>query len=89
MSLTKQKTQEIITKFQAHPGDTGNAAVQVALITERINYISSHLKINTKDHHGELGLIKLVGQRKRLLKYIKANDMAAYQKLIKETDLRK
>jgi small subunit ribosomal protein S15 len=89
MSLSKENKQETITKFQINPNDKGSVPVQVALITERIKYISTHLQSNPKDFAGEHGLLKLVGQRKRLLNYLKSNDAEAYKKLIKELDLRK
>jgi len=89
MTLTKQARHGVITKYQAHPTDSGSTSVQVALITERINYISSHLKTHSKDYAGERGLLKLVGQRKRLLSYLKKEDFAQYQKLIKQLEVRK
>jgi len=82
-------TKETITKFQEHPTDTGSTAVQVALLTERIKYISAHLKDNPKDYSGERGLLKLVGQRRRLLSYVKKNDLNEYQQLIKKLEVRK
>ena len=74
MALTTKDRKDIISKFQAADKDTGSPAVQIALITERIQYISSHLKTNPKDFSGERGLLKLVGQRKRLLSYLKKKD---------------
>ncbi len=89
MALTTKDRKDIISKFQAAANDTGSPAVQVALITERIQYISSHLKNNPKDFAGERGLLKLVGQRKRLLAYLKKKDFAKYQQVTKELNLRK
>ena len=89
MPLTKQKKQEIAGKYQTHPSDTGGTAVQVALITERVQSISAHLKAHSKDFSGERGLLKLVGQRKRLLSYLKKQNFGEYQKLIKQLDVRK
>jgi small subunit ribosomal protein S15 len=89
MAFTKQTKQGVVTKYQAHPTDCGSTAVQIALVTERINYISSHLKTHTKDYAGERGLMILVGQRKRLLSYLKQKDFAHYQKLIKQLEVRK
>ncbi len=89
MALTKQDRKDIISKFQQSDADTGSPSVQVALITERIRYISDHLKQNPKDFAGERGLTRLVGQRKRLLAYLKKNDFAKYQALTKELKLRK
>ena len=89
MALTTKDRKDIISKFQSAANDTGSPAVQVALITERIQYISQHLKTNPKDYAGERGLLKLVGQRKRLLAYPKKNDFAKYQEVTKELNLRK
>ncbi|MDR0646774.1 MAG: 30S ribosomal protein S15 [Elusimicrobiota bacterium] len=89
MALTTKDRENIISKFQSSAKDTGSPAVQVALITERIQYISEHLKANPKDYAGERGLLKLVGQRKRLLAYLKKHDFAKYQELTKELKLRK
>ncbi len=89
MVLSNQDRKDIISKFQTSPADTGSAAVQIALITERIQYISNHLKANPKDFAGEMGLNKLVGQRKRLLAYLKRTDLAKYQAVTKELKLRK
>ena len=89
MVLSVQDRKDIIGKFQSSPNDTGSAAVQIALITERISYISNHLKANPKDFAGERGLNKLVGQRKRLLAYLNKSDFAKYQQVTKELKLRK
>lgn len=89
MVLSVNDRKEIITKFQSAEGDTGSAAVQVALITERIKYLSGHLKANPKDFAGERGLSKLVGQRKRLLAYLKKSDFARYTQVTKDLGLRK
>ncbi len=87
--MLKEDKQNIIEKFKIHESDTGSAAVQIALITTRINILNEHLKINNKDHHSRRGLVMLVGKRKRLLEYIKKNDLNSYKKLIKELGLRK
>ena len=87
--LGKEDKQNIIEKFKIHESDTGSAAVQVALITTRINMLNEHLKSNNKDHHSRRGLVMLVGKRKRLIDYIKKNDLSSYKKLIKELGLRK
>lgn len=84
-----QDRKDIISKFQSSANDTGSAAIQIALITERIQYISNHLKANPKDFAGERGLNKLVGQRKRLLAYLKKSDFERYQKVTQELKLRK
>ena len=89
MALTKQKTQEVVEKYGTSAKNSGMASVQVALLTERIQYISKHLKTHSKDYASELGLIKMVGQRKRLLSYLGKRDNAEYKKLIKQLDLRK
>ena len=81
--------QEIIEKFRTHEGDTGSAQVQIALLTHRINHINEHMKANKKDHHTQRGLLKLVGRRNRLLRYLKNTEVAAYKKLIGELGLRK
>jgi small subunit ribosomal protein S15 len=89
MALTAKDRKDIISKFQQSNSDTGSPAVQIALITERISYISGHLKDNPKDFAGERGLMKLVGQRKKLLAYLKKTDFAKYQQVTKELKLRK
>ena len=89
MALLKEDKQNIIEKFKIHESDTGSAAVQIALITTRINILNEHLKSNNKDHHSRRGLVMLVGKRKRLIEYIKKNDLNGYKKLIKELGLRK
>ena len=89
MPITKQKKHSIVTKYQQHPTDTGSTSVQVAILTERIGYISSHLSTNSKDFSGERGLLKLVGQRKRLLKYLKNENFGEYQKVVKQLEVRK
>lgn len=88
MALDSAKKQEVITKFARAEGDTGSPEVQVALLTERIAYLTEHLKINKKDHSSRLGLLKLVGQRKRLLRYLKAKNYEAYANLISELGIR-
>jgi small subunit ribosomal protein S15 len=89
MTLTKEAKSATVAKFQKHPKDTGTPAVQIALITDRINYLSEHLKSFKKDHASRLGLLKLVGQRRRLLNYLKKSDPQGYQKTLKALDLRK
>ena len=81
--------QEIIAKFQLHEGDTGSPEVQVALLTERINHLNEHLKLNTKDHHSRRGLLLMVGQRRGLLDYLMRTDIERYRSLIAELELRK
>ncbi len=89
MSLTKNKTREIVEKFSPKPNDTGSASVQVALLTERIQYLSKHQTDNKKDHASKRGLTTLVSQRKRLLAYLEANNREEYKKVIKALGLRK
>jgi small subunit ribosomal protein S15 len=89
LTLLKEEKQEIIEKFKMHESDTGSSAVQVAIMTSRINSLNEHLKNNKMDHHTRRGLVMLVGKRKRLLDYIKDNDLEGYRKLIKDLGLRK
>ncbi|BAQ64513.1 MULTISPECIES: 30S ribosomal protein S15 [Geminocystis] len=88
MSLTQEKKQEIISKYQVHETDTGSSNLQVALLTERISQLTEHLKVNKKDHSSRRGLLKLIGQRKSLLGYIKKGSPQAYQDLIKQLGIR-
>jgi len=89
MPLATEQKQTIIEKFRAHDTDSGSSEVQVALLTERIRYLTEHFKTHKKDHHSRRGLLKLVGQRRRLLEYVKSSDVARYQKLIAELGIRK
>lgn len=89
MPLTKDKKKKIIQEFKRTKNDTGSAEVQIALLTERINSLAEHFKINVKDHHSRYGLIKMVGRRKRLLNYLRNQDPERYQNLITRLDLRK
>jgi small subunit ribosomal protein S15 len=88
MALDLAKKREIISKFGRSENDTGSTEVQVALITERIAYLTDHLKEFKKDHSSRLGLLKLVGQRKRLLKYLKSTDIKRYAALISELKIK-
>ena len=89
MSLTQEKKAELIEKFGDTPQDTGKAEVQVALLTERINQLTDHLRIHKKDHHSRRGLLMLVGQRRRFLNYLQRSDLERYRSLVKELGLRK
>lgn len=89
MVLTTEKKRAVIDKFQTKPGDTGSPEVQIALLSERINYLNEHFKVHKKDHHSRRGLLKLVGQRRRLLNYLKARDVERYRAVIKELGIRK
>ncbi len=88
MALDSAKKMEIIKKFARSEGDTGSTEVQIALLSERIKYLTEHLKVNKKDHSSRLGLLKLVGQRKRLLRYLKKKDFDTYTKVITELSIR-
>jgi small subunit ribosomal protein S15 len=81
--------QEIIDKFKLHGKDTGSPEVQIALLSNRITYLTEHFKTHKKDHHSRRGLLKLVGQRRKLLNYLKKSDLNRYQQIIKELGIRK
>jgi small subunit ribosomal protein S15 len=81
--------QEIIEKYKLHEGDTGSPEVQIALLTARINHLNEHLKANKKDHHSRRGLLKMVGQRRGLLDYLKDKDIERYRTIITSLELRK
>jgi small subunit ribosomal protein S15 len=87
--LTKQKKQEIIGDFETHEGDTGSPEVQVAILTKRINELTGHFKTHKKDHASRRGLLKMVGTRSALLKYVKNKDVKRYQSIISRLGLRK
>jgi small subunit ribosomal protein S15 len=80
---------EIIEKFKIHPTDTGSSEVQIALLTDRIQYLTEHFKVHKKDHHSMQGLLKLVGQRRSLLDYLKKKDVNKYRTMLQELGLRK
>lgn len=84
-----QSKQEIIEKFATHEGDTGSPEVQIALITARVSHLTEHLKDHYQDHHSRRGLLKLVGQRRRLLNYLKDKDIERYRALISELGIRR
>ena len=89
MEDIKMTKAEIIEKFAIHEGDTGSPEVQIALLTERINHLNEHLKLNKKDHHSRRGLLLMVGQRRGLLDYLKKTDIERYRELIAKLGLRK
>ena len=89
MVLTPDTKREIIDKFKLHETDTGSPEVQIALLSNRIKYLTDHFQIHKKDHHSRRGLLKLVGQRRRLLNYLKKTNVKRYQSIIKELGLRK
>lgn len=87
--LERAAKQGVITKFKTHEQDTGSPEVQIALLTTRINQLTEHFKFHKKDNHGRLGLLKMVGKRAKLLRYLKDNHFTRYSDLIKELGLRK
>ena len=89
MALTRYRNTVIIGTYKTHDGDTGSPEVQVALLSERINYLTEHFKVHAKDHHSRRGLLKLVGQRRRLLDYLKSKDTDRYAELIRRLGIRK
>ncbi len=89
MPVSTIRKQETIVKYKQHDGDTGSPEVQVALLTERISHLTEHLKVNNKDHHSRRGLLKMVGQRRSLLDYLKRKDAERYKKLIEQLSLRR
>ena len=89
VALSKDRKTEVIGSYKTHDGDTGSPEVQVALLSERINYLTEHFKSHAKDHHSRRGLLMLVGRRRRLLDYLKAKDANRYADLIKRLNIRK
>ncbi len=87
--LSKDRKTEVIGSYRTHDADTGSPEVQVALLSERINYLTEHFKAHAKDHHSRRGLLKLVGQRRRLLDYLKRKDSDRYSELIRRLGIRK
>jgi small subunit ribosomal protein S15 len=89
MSITKEQRQEIIKKYGKNANDTGTPEVQIAILTANINSLSEHFNAHKKDHHSRLGLLKMVGKRRRLLDYLMEKDIERYRKIIGELDIRK
>jgi small subunit ribosomal protein S15 len=89
MALTKERKQELTSTYGKNEKDTGNTDVQVAILTDRINYLTEHVKANPKDHHTRYGLLKLVGERRSLLDYLMRVDIDRYRSLIKKLNIRK
>ena len=89
MPLTQERKLDIIRRFGVNEHDTGSTRVQVALLTERINDLTQHLRTHRKDHHSRRGLLMLVGQRRRFLRYLERNDLEGYRALIRELGLRR
>jgi len=87
--LVTDKKQEIITSFKRHDSDTGSPEVQIAILTERITYLTEHFKVHKKDHHSRRGLLKIVGQRRRLLDYLKKKDVERYRAIIEKLGIRR
>ncbi|HAZ90617.1 MAG TPA: 30S ribosomal protein S15 [Eubacterium sp.] len=87
--IAKEKKSQIIAEYGRKPGDTGSPEVQIALLTERIKELTEHLKSNNKDHHSRRGLLKMVGQRRALLEYLKKKDIEGYRALIEKLGIRK
>jgi small subunit ribosomal protein S15 len=89
MSVAQEKKMEIIGEYRTHEHDTGSPEVQIALLSERIRYLTEHFKVHKRDHHSRRGLLKLVGQRRRLLNYLKDNKVDRYRMIIDKLGLRK
>jgi small subunit ribosomal protein S15 len=89
MTLTQERKQELIERFGRSEGDTGSTEVQVALLTERINELTEHLRTHRKDHHSRRGLLMLVGKRRRLLRYLERSDLDRYRQLVADLGLRR
>ena len=87
--LTQERKQEVIKTFKRKETDTGSPEVQIALLTERVNYLTDHFKVHTDDHHSRRGLLKMVGQRRRLLEYLKKKDVTRYKAVVDKLGLRK
>ena len=87
--LTQEAKQEIMQKYAVHEGDTGSPEVQIAVLSARIDYLTEHLKQHKKDHHSRRGLLKMVGQRRGLLDYLKKSDLEGYRALIEKLGIRK
>ncbi|NLM45869.1 MAG: 30S ribosomal protein S15 [Firmicutes bacterium] len=83
------RKQDVISQFRLHEKDTGSPEVQIALLTERINYLTEHLKVHKKDHHSRRGLLKMVGKRRGLLNYLKKTDAERYRNILEKLQLRK
>jgi small subunit ribosomal protein S15 len=89
VALTKERKTDIIVNYRTHDSDTGSPEVQVAILSDRISYLTDHFKSHAKDHHSRRGLLKLVGQRRRLLDYVKSKDTNRYAELIRRLGIRK
>jgi small subunit ribosomal protein S15 len=89
MALTKERKQEIVSKYKLHGLDSGSPEVQIALLTEKIKYLTEHFQIHTSDHHSRRGLLRMVGRRRRLLEYLKRAKVERYRAIVKELGLRR
>jgi len=89
MAIAAERKTDLISKFRTHESDTGSPEVQIALLTERIQHLTEHFKTHSKDHHSRRGLLKLVGQRRRLLDYLKGKDLERYRTTIERLGIRK
>jgi small subunit ribosomal protein S15 len=89
VAFTKEQKTAVIDTYKTHDGDTGSPEVQVAILSERINYLTEHFKVHAKDHHSRRGLLQLVGQRRRLLDYLRRKDSKRYADLIRRLGIRK
>ncbi|KGR75466.1 30S ribosomal protein S15 [Ureibacillus manganicus] len=89
MAITKERKNEIIAEYRTHEGDTGSPEVQIAVLTEEINALNQHIRTHKKDFHSERGLLKKIGRRRHLLKYLRDNDVARYRELIQRLGLRR
>ncbi|HEX2396830.1 MAG TPA: 30S ribosomal protein S15 [Solirubrobacteraceae bacterium] len=89
MTITAQRRRELVSRFGASESDTGTTQVQVALLTDRINDLTEHLRSHVKDHHSRRGLLKMVGHRRRLLRYLQRTDLDGYRTLVRELGLRR
>ncbi len=89
MAFTKDRKLEVIGTYKTHTADTGSPEVQVALLSERINYLTEHFKTHSKDHHSRRGLLMLVGQRRRLLRYLESSDLDRYRQVVADLNLRR
>ncbi len=89
MSMTLERKKELIEQYRIHESDTGSPEVQIAILSERINYLTDHLKVHKKDHHSRRGLLKMVGHRRGLLNYLKKKDVDRYRKVIASLGIRR
>ncbi len=89
MALTQERKQQLIEEYKVHDTDTGSPEIQIAILTDKINYLNEHLRIHKKDHHSRRGLLKMVGNRRHLLNYLKDKDIQRYRELINKLGLRR